>query len=117
MIVVIQCAATKRSNAGYLMSADGKPMVFVAKPESAPSDSAHVYARPDDPAGNGKSWRDVLLEYNEQPGKNPLGLYPAYQLYVNRTYGRLADAFGVANVCILSAGWGLISAAFLTPYF
>lgn len=117
MIVVIQCAATKRHDAGCLVSAGGKPVVFVAKPESAPEDSAHVYARPDDLSDNGKSWRDVLLEYNEQPGNNPLGLYPAYQLYENRTYGRLVEALGGANVYILSAGWGLIKATFLTPYY
>jgi len=59
----------------------------------------------------------MLLEYNKQPGNNPLGLCPAWQLYENPTYGRLINAFGVANVYILSAGWGLIGASFLTPYY
>jgi hypothetical protein len=117
VIVVIQCAATKRRDAGCLVSTSGKPVIFVAKPESAPADGVHVHARPDDLSGNGKSWRDVLLEYNKAPGDNPLGLYPAYQLYENRTYARLVEAFGVANVYILSAGWGLINATFLTPYY
>jgi hypothetical protein len=117
MIVVIQCAATKRQDAGHLVSTSGKPVIFVAKPESAPADGVHLHARPDDFSENGKSWREVLLQYNESPGNNPLGLCPSYQLYENRTYGRLVEAFGVANVYILSAGWGLISASFLTPYY
>jgi hypothetical protein len=117
MIVVIQCAATKRKDAGCLVSASGTPVVFVARPELAPASSAHLYARPDDPSGNGKSWREMLSAYNERPDNNPLGLYPAYRLYENRAYGRLVDAFGLENVYILSAGWGLIGAAFLTPYY
>ena len=84
MIVVIQCAATKRPNAGRLVSAGGRPVVFVAEPESAPADSTAIYARPDDLSDSGKSWRDVLLEYNERAGDNPLRLYPAYQLYQNQ---------------------------------
>jgi hypothetical protein len=98
-----------------MVSADGRPVLFVAKPESAPTDGVHAYSRPDDLSGNGKSWRDMLLDYNKSPGSNPLGLYPAYQLYENRVYGRLAEAVGLANLYILSAGWGLINAAFLTP--
>ena len=30
MIIVIQCAAMKRSDAGHLLSASGKPVEFVA---------------------------------------------------------------------------------------
>ena len=56
-----------------------------------------------------------MLEYNENPGNNPLGLLPAWQLYQNLTYGRLVDRIGVGNTYILSAGWGLIAADFLTP--
>jgi len=37
MIVVIQCAARKRSDAGYLKSPDGRPVIFVADAVSAPS--------------------------------------------------------------------------------
>lgn len=58
-----------------------------------------------------------MLKYNDDPGDNPLRLYPAYQLYENRAYGRLVDRFGLRNVYILSAGWGLISADFLTPSY
>lgn len=117
MIAVIQCAASKRSGAGHLVSGNGKPVVFVAEPQGAPADPAHVYARPDDPSGNGMSWRQALLKYNQRPEDNPLGLYRAWQLYENKTYGRLVDRFGVQKVYILSAGWGLIRADFLTPYY
>ena len=113
-MVVIQCAATKRKGAGRLVSASGQRMVFVARPESAPVNIGCVYARPDDPSGNGKSWREILHEYNKRPGDNPLGLYPAYQLYENRIYERLTHAFGLENVYVLSAGWALIGAGFLT---
>jgi hypothetical protein len=58
-----------------------------------------------------------VLEKNVGGARNPLGLYPAYRLYENRVYGRLVEAFGVENIYILSAGWGLIRADFLTPYY
>ena len=48
---------------------------------------------------------------------SPFGLLPAYQLYENSTYNRLVDRFGLSNVYILSAGWGLIPADFLTPHY
>jgi hypothetical protein len=38
MIVVIQCAAGKRSGAGHLMSGDGRPVSFVANPDAASTD-------------------------------------------------------------------------------
>jgi hypothetical protein len=117
MTIIIQCAATKRPDAGYLMSAAGRPVVFVADPESAPPDDAVLYARPDDTSPSGKSWRDVLLEYNKTAGDNALGLYPAYRLYQNRIYSQLVERFSQPNVYILSAGWGLIRADFLTPYY
>lgn len=116
MIVVIQCAATKAANAGHLVTADGKVVTFVAHPEIAPK-TDEFYARPDDDAGEGRSWREVLLAYNGEPGGNPLGLLPAYQLYKNPTYERLVDKLGMKNVYILSAGWGLIRSDFLTPYY
>ena len=116
MIVVIQCAAAKRPDAGHLTLPDGKPVVFVADPAAAPNDGACAYARPDDRAQTDRTWRDQLLSYNDVEG-NPLGLYQAYYLYENQIYGRLVDRFGPKNVYILSAGWGLISADFLTPYY
>jgi hypothetical protein len=116
MIVVIQCAASKRPDAGHLVTANGKPVDFVADPEAAPADASHVYARPDDFSDTGV-WRTVLSRYKQQPGGNPLGLYPAYQLYENKVYRGLVERFGVQNVFILSACWGLIRADFLTPSY
>ena len=117
MIVVIQCAARKQDNAGQLRTLDGRNVMFVAKPDSAPPDESQVYKRPDDDFDAGKSWRTVLREYNMAPGDNPLGLLPAWQLYKNKTYEMLADRWDTDRLYILSAGWGLIRADFLTPNY
>src|SRR5436305_15257922 len=115
MIVVIQCAASKKPDRRSFFTASGKRVDFVADPQSAPFDRDVVYARPDDVAENGQTWRDELLEYNRRGESNPLGLHPAYMLYENRAYLRLVDKFTVKRLYILSAGWGLIPAAFLLP--
>lgn len=117
MIVVIQCAASKSPKAGHLRRRDGREVLFVAKPEKAPVDSKYVYAHPDDMSDTGKSWRHELLRYNAEPDDNPLGLLPAWQLYENRAYSQLKDHFGLERLYILSAGWGLIAADFLTPNY
>jgi hypothetical protein len=117
MIAVIQCASSKRPAAGHLLKGDGERVIFVAHPETAPADSGYIYARPDDKSDGAQSWREVLLKYNDTQASNPLGLLPAYRLYENATYGRLVERFGVEKVFILSAGWGLIRADFLTPYY
>lgn len=117
MIVVIQCASSKRPDAGTLRTTDGKPVLFVAHPEKAPEADNSVYARPDDPASGSRSWREMLLAYNERPGNNPLGLLPAYELYKNEIYRSLVRRYGIENTYILSAGWGLLKAAFLTPSY
>ena len=116
MIIVIQCAATKRSGAGRFISPEGNPVIFVADPRAIAAEGASIYARPDDEAEVGKSWRQLVLSYNT-PNDNPFGLLPAYRLYQNPAYERLAERFGVSSLYILSAGWGLISAEFLTPYY
>ena len=117
MIVVIQCAARKRPDAGRMVTGGGMPVEFVADPQAAPDNKSRLYARPDDPAFGGKSWRQLLMDFNTSPGNNPLGIYPAYNLYENGAYGRLVERFGISNVFILSAGWGLIRGDFLTPYY
>lgn len=117
MIVVIQCAARKQPNAGYLTTNDGRRVLFVAEPNSAPAADGVLYARPDDLAEGGRSWRDELLAYNRNPDGNPLGLLPAFELYQNAAYRRLAAKVGTDKLFILSAGWGLIAASFLTPYY
>jgi hypothetical protein len=87
----------------------------VAEPASAPANQHCRYARPDDVSDVGRSWRHFLVEYNQNAKDNPLGLYPAYRLYKNPVYERLVDRFGLPNVYILSAGWGIIEAGFSRP--
>ena len=120
-IVVIQCAGRKQPNAGHLQNNDGRKVMFVARPELAPDSPDYVYARPDDLAETGHSWRQELLRYNrERAEDNPLRLLPAWQLYNPRgcsAYELLYEKYGPDNLYILSAGWGLIRADFLTPYY
>ena len=117
MIAVIQCAARKRPCAGYLRRQDGTKVMFVADPAKALADSEFVFARPDDDADSGASWRQVLVRYNANPANNPLGLLRAFELYQNAAYRALEKEFGATKVFILSAGWGLIGASFLTPSY
>ena len=117
MIVVIQCAARKQDRAGHLRTLDGRNVMFVAQPDCAPSDGSRVHARPDDMSDKGDTWRTVLEQYNAAPGGNPLGLLPAWRLYRNPTYGMLAKSMGLQRFFILSAGWGLIRADYLTPNY
>lgn len=117
MKVVIQCAASKREGAGMMERRNGAKVKFVADPALAPHANGVVYARPDDPAEYGSTWRDEVLEYNRSPGSNPLGLLRASELYTEDVYQLLASRFGVDNLFILSAGWGLIPADFLTPNY
>lgn len=116
MIVIIQCAASKHEDAGTMKSSAGKPVYFVADPDGAPRDGT-IYARPDDPSDCGESWRDKLFAYNENPGNNPLGLFRAFELYKPAIYAQLAEHVGHQRLFILSAGWGLILADFLTPAY
>ncbi len=104
-------------DAGYMTNKDGKSILFVADPDAAPSSNEFIYAKPDDFTANGDTWRDLLLRYNKQPDNNPLNLYPAFQLYWNETYRDLVKKYRTENVYILSAGWGLIDAKFLTPKY
>ena len=110
MIVVIQCAASKNPGAGRFKTEDGRPVIFVADPTRAPADRGVVYKRPDDHADSGLSYREELVKYNRHPGGNSRGLLPAWKLYTNPVYAGLVDTFGIPNVFILSAGWGLIAA-------
>jgi hypothetical protein len=117
MITIIQCAARKQANAGALRTSEGKPVLFVGYPEAAPRDGGLIYVRPDDRADTGCTWREELLRYNRESRGNPLGLLPACRLYAEPVYQALAEKFGIENTYILSAGWGLIPASFLTPVY
>ena len=114
MIVAMQCAGKKMPGAGCMRSADGQKVLFVGHPEAAPR-KGFLYAHPDDDSGMGATWRTLLLRYNETPVGNFLGLLRAFELYRNDVYRRLAHYVGLENLFILSAGWGLIPAFFLTP--
>lgn len=114
MIIVIQCAARKRENAGRLCTSCGKPVMFVAVPAKAPPNQEYLYARPDDPSDSGDTWRQLLLRHNQRPQDNPFGLTRAYELYQHPVYRRLVERYGTEKTYILSAGWGLIGAEFLT---
>lgn len=120
-IVVIQCAGTKQPDAGTFTQ-HRLPVKFVANPKLAmqnrESDPACMYARPDDLAESGRSWREKLLHYNEgykSTGDNPYNLLEAWRLYRNSAYRELVKTFSTERVFILSAGWGLISSDFLVP--
>ena len=115
MIAVIQCANRKRPEAGYLETPEGQRVCFVANPEAAPA-SSMIYARPDDRYSAAGTWREALLAYNHRQD-NPLGLLSAGELYQNPIYHRLSRHVGSENLYILSAGWGLIPASFLTRKF
>lgn len=117
MLVVIQCAAGKQPHAGHLRTRDGRKVMFVAQPQSAPADGDRVYARPDDISDSGESWRTVLERCNAEPGESPLGLLPAWRLYRNPTYELLFRRIGPERLYILSAGWGLVRADFLVPNY
>jgi hypothetical protein len=118
-IIVIQCAARKRSHAGCLRLRSGQEVLFVANPAKAPQGRPYAHAHPDGLTDTGETWRKQLLRYNDLhkgvPGDNPLGLLPAWQLYKHPIYARLAEKYGPERLYILSAGWGLIGAGFLTP--
>ena len=120
-IVVIQCAGRKQPNAGHLRNNDGRKAMFVAKPDDAPKDEPYAYAYPDGTDDAGEPWREKLLRYNGihrgNADDNPLGLLPAWRLYQNPAYGLLYRKYGPDDLYILSAGWGLIRADFLTPTY
>ena len=80
MIVVIQCAARKSPDAGHLRRADGKQVLFVADPDSAPADKAYFYSRPDDQSDNAGSSGEFrgqgvpgTRSSGDTIGVNPLG--------------------------------------------
>jgi len=117
VLVVIQCAATKRPEAGCLMSEGGVPVTFVADPVKAPPSSGAILARPDDVGQDGRTWRQILADHNDDPSNSRHALLRAYELYANPIYRRLTERFGVEGAYILSAGWGLIRSDFRMPSY
>jgi hypothetical protein len=118
MNIVIQCAGKKHpgpQGSGLRRPSDNLPGKFVARPDLAPRNATLAYARPDDIYDSTLTWRQVLHEYNSMHGTNPSRLAQAHELYAQTAYGALTRRFGTHRVFILSAGWGLIPASFLTP--
>ena len=117
MIAVIQCAGRKARDAAHFQTAAGQRVTFVADPNAVGLSDDVLYEHPDDMSDYGWTWREALLKYNDDPSHNPLRLLPAWQLYDNVAYRRLFEKLGPEKLFILSAGWGLIRAGFLTPYY
>lgn len=116
--VVIQCAASKVSEVGHFKDRHDKKLLFVTRPDEAPPRKGLRYTHPDELSDDGVlTWRERLVVYNDESENNPLGLLPAYRLYTRAAYTDLVQEFGVDRVFILSAGWGLIRADFLTPAY
>lgn len=114
MKIVIQCAGRKRGR--LFQDGDGCEVFFVADPSLAPVNDGRRHVRPDDLAEDARSWRDAVVAY-QKIGTNPMRLAQAYELYDNPVYRRFARHVGAENLYILSAGWGLIEASFLTPSY
>jgi hypothetical protein len=99
----------------------GQRVKFVAHPEEAPeapSSTDWFYAHPDGLSDiPGQTWRQQLAAYNANPLDNSLDLLEACRLYRNPAYQELVAAFGLTNVFILSAAWGLVRADYLLPYY
>lgn len=117
MNIVIQCAGSKKESVGMMKRSDGHPVMFVADPKAMQPSGYYMYAHPDNLADGGKTWREVVEEYNKNPGTNCLDLLRAWDLYKNPVYSRLVEKFGCSQVFILSAGWGLVRADFLLPNY
>jgi hypothetical protein len=112
MKLVIQCAGRKQQHAGYLRTRTGQRVKFVAHPEQAPSSAEWLNAHPDGLSDvSGQTWRQQLVSYNANPREE------AYRLYRNSIHQELVATFGLTNVFILSAAWGLVRADYLLPYY
>lgn len=119
MDIVIQCAATKVPHAGAFRALDGRKVRFVAQPKLSAPDKNIILARPDDASDvPNETWRSRLTKYVAQYGQdNPFELLKAYQLYTHKAYAALVRRFGEQHVFVLSAGWGLVRADYLTPAY
>jgi len=115
MKIVIQCASGKAPNAGFFQE-DGENILFVAKPSLGLGNKRFLYKSPSDISRNGTMYIENLSQYNRR-SNNPYNLLPAYKLYSNDVYRALVIKYGLENIFILSAGWGLIRSDFLTPIY
>ena len=114
MKFVIPCCAKKRKRCWTF---EGRQIIFVAHPDRCTASDRQIFFRPDDPVPHGaQTWREKLWAYN-QMGTNPDDLYRAADLYAQKIYQKLVNRLGWENTFILSAGWGLVRADFLLPYY
>lgn len=97
------------------MSRLAHPEAYTAFPEAYTAFPEDMFAAPDDDAGDGQSWREKLVAYNQTPETNLLGFAPAAALYRQGTYAELQAHVRADKLFILSAGWGLVRSDFLLP--
>jgi hypothetical protein len=116
--VVIQCAGSKRADAGSFRTAAGRRVAFVADPTLAPAEPGVLHAHPDGPSdAPGLTWRDLVVEANRRAQAGSGTLIPAGRLYAPKAYAALERSVGPEMFFILSAGWGLVRSDFLLPAY
>lgn len=118
MKIIIQCASRKHKKAPTFKLDDGRNVTFVAQPDLVESRGDQFFCRPDDikVTETQESWRAYLTKYNNE-GTNRAELMRAGDLYCVEEYQTLIKKFGYEDIYILSAGWGLIRADFLIPFY
>lgn len=118
MIVVLQCAGTKRNDALTFSQADGRKVKCVARPDEAPPSAGFTYAHPDGMADLTRTWRQAVSETN-QGHDGSSKLHRAFELdeppASPTLYRELVSVLGLDRVYILSAGWGLIRSDYGLP--
>jgi hypothetical protein len=107
----VLCCSSQKTKDGFCYK--GETVKFVASPQIAPKDE-FTYYKPDDPIpGENKTWRNLVLNGQNDP---KLDLVPAYHLYKSDIYRAFYREFG-NFFYILSAGWGIIRADFKIPAY
>jgi hypothetical protein len=115
-IVVIQCSASKKKEAGTFLSGN-KQVRFVARPGDFRGSRFEIAFRPDDVIPDRAfTWREYLIP-NDGSVPTTAPLLQAGDLYDRPIYRQLVDVLGAANVFILSAGWGLVRSDFILPTY
>jgi len=127
MKIVIQCAGAKNESAPSLCL-HGNPLKFVGNPRAGALDCICPWDTI--PGGNALTWIDCVRAFNNL-GNSPAAVFRAmditpihhedlYQcgaLYSPHIYEQLLGKFGLVDVYILSAGWGLIRADRFVPNY